>query len=163
MTAPIKQNNINTRLAIGSLVVAASTLVGIAANEGYVGQTYQDSGKVQTIGFGETKGVKAGQTTTPVRALIVLNQSINTYADGVRNCVSVPLYQYEFDAYVDLAYNVGVNAFCKSPIAIKANQQDYDGACSAMLGWFVHDHQGNFNAGLVNRRKQEYATCKGQS
>jgi len=163
MTAPIKQNNTNTRLAVGSLVVAASTLVGIAMNEGYVGQAYQDSGKVQTIGFGETKGVKAGQTTTPVRALVQLDKSINEYAKGVQDCVQVPLYQYEFDSYVDVAYNVGITAFCHSPIVAKANAQDYDGACNVMLGWYVHDRQGHFVPGLVNRRKSEYATCKGQT
>lgn len=162
MTEPIKQNT-SARIAIGSLVVAASTLVGIASNEGYVGHAYKDSGGVYTMGYGETNGVKASDTTTPVRALVQLNKSVNYYAQGVRDCVPVPLYQYEFDAYVDLAYNVGVTAFCHSPIAVKANAQDYDGACKAMLSWYVHDRDGHFVPGLVQRRKKEYATCKGQS
>jgi len=163
MTDPIKQNTIGTRVAIGSLVVASTTLVGIAVNEGYVGHAYQDSGHVQTIGFGETNGVQAGQKTTPVRALIQLNKSVNAYAQGVQHCVRVPLYQYEFDAYVDVAYNVGITAFCKSPIVTYANSQNYDAACNAILGWYVHDHAGNFVPGLVQRRTNEYKTCKGNT
>ena len=150
------------RVAIASLVVAGSTLVGIAVNEGYVGQAKPDSGGVQTYGFGETVGVKAGDKTDPVRALVRLESSVDVYAKGVKSCVRVPLYQYEFNAYVDLAYNVGVNAFCKSPIAEKANAEDYYGACEAMLAWYVHDKKGHLVQGLVNRRMKEYKTCKGE-
>lgn len=150
------------RVAIATLVVAASTLVGIAVNENYVGKTTIDPGGASFIGFGESQGATPGATTTPVRALVQLNRSVNVYADGVRNCIKVPLYQYEFDSYVDVAYNVGVNAFCKSPIAAKANQQDYRGACEAMLNWYTHDHQGHVLSGLINRRKNEYSTCTGQ-
>ena len=164
MTEPIiEQRTPKIRVAVASLVVAASTLVGIAVNEGYSSKAYYDSGHVATDGFGQADGVKITDTTTPVRALVQLNNSVSTYAQGVRNCIHVPLFQYEFDSYVDTAYNVGVNAFCKSPIAAKANQMDYQGACNAMLGWYVHDHQGHLIAGLVKRRQKEYLTCMGQS
>jgi len=164
MSEPIKeQSTPKFRVAAASLVVAASTLVGIAVNEGYSSKAYYDSGHVATDGFGQADGVKITDTTTPVRALIQLEKSVNIYAQGVRNCIQAPLFQYEFDSYTDLAYNVGVNAFCKSPIAVKANQQDYQGACNAMLGWYIHDHQGHLIPGLVSRRQKEYSTCIGQS
>jgi lysozyme len=158
----MSQPNNAPRTLIASLVVAASTLVGIAMNEGYVGQAKPDSGGVQTIGFGETVGVKAGDKTDPVRALVKLESSVNVYANGVKSCINVPLYQYEFDAYVDLAYNTGVNGFCQSPVSEKANAGDYFGACEAMLAWRVHDRQGHLIQGLINRRMKEYKKCKGE-
>ena len=58
------------RMAVGGLAISATTLIGLAVNEGYLGAAYQDMGGVWTIGFGETQGVKQGQKTDPVRALI---------------------------------------------------------------------------------------------
>ena len=151
------------RMAVASLVLSASALIGIAVSEGYVGQTYYDSGRVASLGFGETQGVTPGQTTTPVRALVNLGRSVDLYAQGVRSCVKVPLFQYEFDAYVDLAYNVGVKGFCTSPVLDKVNRQDYLGACQELLTTHLNDHLGNLSQGLINRRNSEYQTCIGAS
>lgn len=106
-----------TRIVAAALVVSATCLIGIAGREQYRSAAYQDSGGVWTVGYGETKGVKKGDKTTPERALIQLNSSVNQYASKIRSCLGdVPLYQHEFDAYVDLAYNVGADAVCKSSI-----------------------------------------------
>jgi lysozyme len=147
------------RVAVASLVVSASTLVGIAFHEGYLGTAYKDVTGVATIGFGETKDVKMGQTTDPVRALIRLEASANEHAKGIAKCIKVPLYQYEFDAYVDFAYNVGVGAFCNSTLNKKLNSGDYAGACSELLRW--NRAGGQVLAGLTKRRQAEYQTCMG--
>ena len=91
-----------TRNTILTLAVSAVGLVGIATFEGYRGDAYRDSVGVPTIGYGETSGVKMGQKTTPERALVQLLVSAEKHAKGVRKCVTVPLYQHEFDAYVSL-------------------------------------------------------------
>ena len=44
------------RVAAGTLVVSAATLVGVAMHEGYNDTAYKDSVGVETIGFGETAG-----------------------------------------------------------------------------------------------------------
>jgi lysozyme len=128
-------------------------------NEGFIPTAYQDTGGVWTIGYGETENVRPGQTTTPQRALIKLQVTVDANAQGVVSCIKVPLYQNEFDAYVDLAYNVGVPAFCNSVIAKKANAGDYEGACKAIEGWYVHDKRGNKLSGLVHRRHEESVKC----
>lgn len=176
-TPPSRTSLTPIRMAIAALSVSGAALVGLAVSEGYSGRAYNDTGGVPTLGFGETKGVVAGQTTDPVRALIVLSKSVDGYAAGVKKCVSVPLYQYEFDAYVDVAYNVGVSGFCNSEIAKRANAQDYAGACAAIVGdtftttpdgkkvpnpsWRIHDRQGHLLQGLKNRRTKEYNVCIG--
>ena len=149
-----------TRVAVASLVVSAAALVGIALNEGYVGTAYKDVVGIPTIGFGETKGVVIGQTTTPTRALVQLDKSIDAHARGMASCIKVPLSQNEYDAYVSFTYNVGVGAFCSSGLAKKLNAGDYEGACKELLKW--DKAGGKVYPGLTRRRQEEYKKCIGE-
>lgn len=147
------------RTAVASLVISASLLIGIAAHEGYVGNTYLDAVGIPTIGFGETKGVKPNQKTDPVRALIQLDKSINEHAAGMSECIKVPISQQEYDAYISFTYNVGVRAFCTSTLNKKLNAMDYAGACKELLKW--DKAGGKVLPGLTKRRQEEYKTCIG--
>lgn len=149
------------RVGITSLSVSAVALVAVAVFEGYRGSAYQPipNDKI-TIGFGATDGVKPGQTTDPVRALIRLQKDADEHAKGVKNCVRVPLYQHEFDAYVSFTFNVGVGAFCKSTLVMKLNAGDYAGACAELDRWVYA--QGQKLNGLVIRRANERAMCEGK-
>lgn len=147
------------RQAVAALVISATTLVGIAVHEGYVGQTYLDAVGVPTIGFGETKGVKPGQTTTPTRALVQLLKSADEHAKGMTACITVPLHQHEYDAYLSFTYNVGVGAFCRSTLNKKLNAGDYDGACAELLKW--DKAGGKVLPGLTKRRQEEFKQCRG--
>ena len=103
-----------------------------------------------------------GDTTTPVRALVRLMDEVDSiYAQGVRNCVTVPLHQHEFSAYVSFTYNVGVSAFCKSTLVKKLNAEDYDGACAELSNW-VYGPGKKKLGGLVKRRAEERAICEGR-
>lgn len=148
------------RSTIAALVVSASTLVGIALHEGYQSQTYRDAVGISTIGFGETKNVQMGQKTTPERALVTLLESAQSHGDQIKQCIKVPLYQNEYDAYVSFAYNVGTGSFCKSTLVKKLNAQDYEGACKELLRW--NRAGGKVLPGLTKRREQEYRLCTGQ-
>jgi lysozyme len=87
------------------MVLAASTLVGIALHEDYKDEAYIPApGDVPTIGFGTTTGVRMGDRTTPTRSLVrLLDEVEGVYAAGVKRCVTAPLYQHEDEAYVSLA------------------------------------------------------------
>lgn len=150
---------LKTRVAATALVASASVLVGVAMHEGYSGTTYKDIGGVNTIGFGETKGVKENQKTDPVRALVQLEKSLDEHAKGMINCIHVPISQGEYDAYLDFTYNVGVTNFCTSTLNRKLNQRDYDGACKELLKW--NKAGGKVLPGLVKRRQEEYEKCSG--
>lgn len=147
------------RKAAASFVVSASALVGLAVYEGYLPHAYQDVAGVWTIGFGETQGVRPGQTTTPIRAMVQLLDSANDHAKGMVECIHVPIAQHEFDAYLSFTYNVGVGAFCGSTLVKKLNSGDYAGACKELLRWVYAG--GRQVQGLVNRRQKEYDTCIG--
>ena len=148
------------RQAVAALAISAAALVGIASHEAFRGTTYKDSGGIPTLGYGETKGVVTGQTTTPERALKTLLNSTNEHAQVMSGCITVPLYQHEFDAYLSFTYNVGTGAFCRSTLVKKLNAGDYTGACKELLKW---DKVGNKQlVGLTKRRQAEYFTCIGQ-
>jgi lysozyme len=147
------------RTAAATLIASASVLVSIAVHEGYSGTSYKDTAGVQTIGFGQADGTKARQTTNPVRALQVLEDSLDSHAKGMVACIHVPISQGEYDAYLDFTYNVGVSAFCHSTLNKKLNSGDYDGACKELLKW--DKAGGKVLPGLVKRRQEEYAQCLG--
>lgn len=151
---------IHPRIIAAALALSAAGLIGLANYEGYEGKAYSPvKGDVPTIGFGETKGVKLGDTTTPVRALIRLGQSVTTYERAVKDCAPVPMHQHEYDAFVSLAYNIGGKAFCSSAVAKRLNAGDYAGACDAILMW--SKFKGKPLAGLTKRRQAERQQCRG--
>lgn len=149
------------RHSIAALVVSAATFVGIAMHEGYRDEAYIPvKGDVPTIGFGNTEGVQLGDKTDPVRALIRLQQSADQYANAVKRCAPVPMYQHEFNAYVSLTYNIGQGAFCSSTLARKLVAGDYAGACDEILRW--DKFRGKPLPGLTKRRQQEHRLCRGE-
>lgn len=152
------------RVHIASLVLSAASLIGIAAHEGYRDKAYIPvAGDRPTLGFGDAQGVKLGDKTDPIRALIRLNQQTETFQKQMRQCIgNVPLHQYEWDAYVSLTFNIGSDAFCKSTLVKMLNQTppDYAAACTQILRW--DKFQGKPLAGLTKRRQEEYTKCIGQ-
>ena len=152
------------------LALSAAGLVGIAVDEGYTTRAIPDPVKgtaVPTIGFGTTRGVKMGDTTTPVKALVRKLADVQQFEGALKTCVTAPLHQHEYDVYVNLAYNIGPNAFCKSTLVKKLNTLDYAGACDAILMWkrvggTDCSEPGNRTCpGLWARRLRLHAQCLG--
>lgn len=150
------------RIVVAALTLSASALVGIAVHEGYRGDAYTPvRGDVPTIGFGDTHGVKPGDKTDPVRALIRLNAHVENFQRQLRACIGdVPMYQHEWDAIVSWAYNVGPQAACQSTLVKKIKARDYAGACAELLRW--DKFQGRALPGLTARRQAEYRQCMGE-
>lgn len=152
--------SIKQRITVAALSLSAAGLIGIAGYEGYRDTAYNDGVGVQTIGFGATAGVKKGDKTDPVRALIRLGQDADAHERRLRACITAPLYQHEWDAYVSWAYNVGTGAACGSTLVRKLNAGDYTGACNELPRW--NRAGGRVLAGLTKRREAERALCLGQ-
>jgi len=148
------------RTKVAALSLSAAALVGLALHEGYRENAYIPvPGDVPTIGFGTTQDVELGDKTTPERALVRLLKDANKFESAIQTCVKVPLYQYEYDAYVSLTYNIGPRAFCGSTLVRKLNQSDYSGACLEILKW--DKFKGKPLPGLTKRRQEEYLKCIG--
>lgn len=160
LTRLARQSGEASRSFIGVLALSAMGLVGIAGYEGYSDKAIIPvPGDVPTVGFGTTQGVKLGDTTTPSKALRRLLSDADNASDGVRRCVTVPLTQGEFDAYVSLSYNIGTTAFCESTLVKLLNLAQYNAACAQILRW--DKAGGKPLAGLTTRRRSEYLTCMG--
>lgn len=119
---------------------------------------YQDSVGVWTIGYGWTqaidgKPVAKGMVITQQKADDLLKQGVVQYENGVNSLVKVQLNQNQFDALVDFAYNLGVNALKGSTLLKKLNTGDYAGAANEFTKW--NKAGGKELAGLMRRREAE--------
>lgn len=151
----------NSRIILASLSLSAAAFVGLVQYEGWCGTAcIPVPGDVPTLGFGTTEGVKLGDTITPPKAVQRALQDVAKFEGAVKQCVKVPLHQYEYDAYISLSYNIGPTAFCGSTLVRVLNAGDYTEACKNILKW--DKFKGKPLRGLTLRRQSEYKTCTGE-
>lgn len=149
------------RRQIAALSLSAAALVTLVVSEGYRPDAHHPvEGDVLTIGYGTTRGVREGDTTDPVSALQMALVDVGRFEGALKQCVTVPVYQHEYDAYVQLAYNIGAGAFCSSTLVRLLNAEDYAGACEQILRW--DRFRGKPLNGLTLRRQREYQQCIGE-
>ena len=158
----------SARTAVAALALSATALVAIVASEGYT-----DSAVVPvkndrpTMGYGSTfhedgRPVKMGDTTTPVRALVLAQKHISKDEAAFRKCAGgILLHQHEYDAIMEWVYNVGPLAACSSTLMKKLSAGDYSGACNELRRWTFAG--GREVRGLVLRRERERLRCLGRS
>lgn len=157
--------SIRQRVVIGALSLSAAGFAYLALDEGYTDRAVIPvPGDVPTIGIGSTRRddgtpVRMGDRITPPQAIRRAVADIARDENKIRECVTVPLHQYEYDAAVRLAYNIGASAFCKSTVVRRWNAGDYAGGCDAFLLW--NKAGGRVVQGLVNRREDERRQCLG--
>ncbi|SOD41307.1 glycoside hydrolase family protein [Nitrosovibrio sp. Nv4] len=159
------------RAAVAVLAFSAAGAVGLALDEYYTSEAIIPvPGDVPTLGFGSTKGVRMGDTTTPPKALRRFISEIKTDYEGpLKKCLTGQLSQSEYDTLVKESYNAGAGAICRE-IAPKFNaaktEEDYAAACDSFIGWreTVKGKSCRVRAndcyGLVVRRKAASESCK---
>lgn len=98
------------------LSLSAAGTSFIAQWEGFVATPYNDPGGNCTVGYGHlihqnncTAAERARPAITPAQGQALLRKDVNTaFVPAIRRGIpKTPLHQYEFDALVDWAYNVG--------------------------------------------------------
>lgn len=130
-----------TRRAIAGLSLSAAAFVGLVAHEGYSDRAIVPvEGDRPTVGFGSTfrddgTPVKMGDTITPPRAVARSYAHIQKDESQLRQCITAPLHQLEYDLLVDHAYQFGAGATCNSTVVRLTNAQRYREACEAHLMW----------------------------
>jgi len=149
------------RRGLVAIIGAAAAAAVIALTGGFEGTkltTYKDIGGVLTYCTGATEDAQWGKTYTPDECKAQLDRDLARHAEGVIACVHVPLTDGQKVAFVDAAYNIGVQAFCGSSMARKANAGDMPGACAALSMW--DKVGGKPVAGLTRRRTAERKLCE---
>ena len=114
---------------------------------------YQDSVGVWTIGYGHTKGVYDGMTITQDHAEQMLLSELEEYEGYIKDMVTVPLTQNQFDALVVWVYNLGPTNFRNSTLLKELNAGNYNAAGQELTRW--NKAGGKVLAGLVKRREAE--------
>lgn len=121
--------------------------------EGFRDKAYQDIVGIWTIGFGFTKGVKQGDTTTLAESITRLRSELKDYEDVINEVCTVVPNQNEFDAMCSLAWNIGVGGIRKSSVIKAHNRGDKDAAAAAFLLW--NKAGGKQVRALTTRRRAE--------
>ena len=142
------------------LTVAGSLAIGLVGGyEGLRTHAYRDVVGVPTVCFGETRGVKMGDSYTVDECKVMLGDALIEFETGMRRCMvrpdSVPDKSYV--AFLSFTYNVGVGAFCRSTLARKLNSGDLRGACNELPKW--NRAGGRVIRGLTRRRAEERQLC----
>jgi lysozyme len=132
--------------------------------EGFRGQMYNDPVGHATIGFGHlvhhgpingSEPAEFKRGITRERALELLIKDADSAAGAISNGVKVKLTQFQADALISFAFNVGNGAFGESTLLRLLNQGDYDSVPAQLNRWTKAS--GRTLPGLVTRRKAEGA------
>lgn len=117
--------------------------------------SYQDVGKVWTVGWGSTgPHIGQGLTISQAQADAWLREDVDKFAVGVADALKVSVNQNQFDALVSFAYNVGLGALRSSTLLKLLNDKaDANVVASEFLKWVNVD--GVPYDGLKNRRNAE--------
>lgn len=158
MADAIKKPGRRGLAAIVGAAAAAALLLFTPVQEGRVLKTYRDIGGVLTYCDGATESAQWGKTYTPAECDAQLDRDLERHAEGIAKCIPMDnLTIGQRVAFVDVAFNIGVAAFCSSSMARRANAGDMVGACNALLLW--NKAGGKVVAGLTNRRQRERELC----
>ena len=157
--APLKALVQSPKTIGASLVLAGASLIAlIAGHEGTRYTPYRDIAGVLTVCEGITgAGVITGKTYTRAECDALIQERVLIAGRGVLSCVKVPLNQNQYNAFTDLAYNIGTTAFCKSSILNQLNQRNYAEACNRIA--LYNKAGGKVVQGLVTRREAERNLC----
>lgn len=128
------------RSHVGGLSLSAAALVALIIAEGYSDKAIiPTKNDVPTVGFGSTyhadgTRVRMGDTIDPVRAVATaythISKDERLFRDSIPN---VPLYQAEYDVYMDFTYQYGIGNWMVSSMRSHLIRGEYQKACDALL------------------------------
>jgi len=152
--------SIRNKLVVGvTAAVIATTTPFIAKWEGLETTAYRDIVGVPTVCYGETRGVRMGDTYTKEECLSMLNRAVGEYYKNLQPYMpnkNIPVGVQA--SLLELAYNVGVESVGNSTMMKLANAGKYKEACQQLDRWIKAD--GKTVQGLKNRRAEsKIALC----
>jgi|TARA_B110000908_G_scaffold153592_1_gene190260 GH24 family phage-related lysozyme (muramidase) len=121
--------------------------------------SYRCAAGVWTIGWGSTKGIRSGMKITVEEAEEKLRDDLKTAESAVKQHVSVPLSQGQYDALVSFIFNLGSGNFRSSSLLKRLNRGLYDDVPEQLLRWNKARVGGKLTVlrGLTRRRAAEAA------
>jgi lysozyme len=159
------------RWVASGLSLSAAGLVALISHEGYTDRAIIPvQGDRPTVGFGSTfrddgSPVRMGDTITPPQAVARTLAHIQRDETRLRQCVTAPVSQVEYDLLVSFAYQYGAVATCNSTLVRLVNQRRYAEACEQYERWrFVAGRDcalpGSGCRGVAIRAKERADKCR---
>lgn len=148
-----------SRLRKGGLAAVLSVSL-ISSAEGLRLNAYPDPATGRepwTVCYGETAGVKRGDRHTIAECKAMLAASLEGYATKLEACITRPMPDTTYAAFLSLSYNIGSSGFCRSSVARLWNAGQGRAACDAMMKF--NRAAGVVFPGLTRRRAEERALC----
>lgn len=149
---------LNKKLTAGvAAVVIATATPFIAKWEGLETTAYKDIVGVPTVCYGETRGVKMGDTYSKAQCFAMLEDGVADFYAKLQPCMinkNIPVGVQA--SMLELSYNVGIGATCKSTMMKLANAGRYKDACNELGKWVKAG--GRTIKGLENRRADSKVT-----
>lgn len=146
----ISDEGLQFMAVLESGVVSGTNWQGQKVIDGMILKVYDDGYGISTVGMGHkvgtTDGIKLGDTITIEQACSFSRNDLADVEGVINRLVSVPLYQYEYDALVSVLFNTGIfrGKHDSSPqtrserISDIVNDGDYESA-SKFLESFIAD------------------------
>jgi lysozyme len=138
----------------------------LAHHEGVRRKPYRCPAGLWTVGVGHLIGDGRSlpdswnRTFSLEEVYAILAQDVVRFERGVSRLITLPLKQYEFDAILSFAFNLGLGTLQKSTLRQKLNRGDKEGAIESLLKY--NKAGGKVLKGLDNRRKDEAALFMGK-
>ncbi|MEO1475991.1 MAG: lysozyme [Pseudomonadota bacterium] len=132
----------------------------IKSFEGFHRRAMPLGGGRWVIGYGHTKGARAGVGILQSDAEAVLREyDLPPIEKELQSLVHAPLTQNQFDALVSFAFNIGIDGFRNSAVLAHLNAGEHLQAADAMGAWRVAEVNGQtlLIDALVRRRAAETA------
>jgi lysozyme len=124
--------NIPSSTKLKAIVLAVGLLAGV---EGLRLTSYQDTGGVWTICYGETKGVQRDQKATKEQCWSMLQKEAAATLDAISPYLPSNLNSNQYAALTSFCYNVGVYNCLTSTLFKYINRGDYVAAQKEFGRW----------------------------
>lgn len=147
------------KVGIASVLTLAIATPFVMKWEGLKTTTYRDVVGIPTVCYGETgPHIRMGMQFTREECRAMLDRRVLQYARRLDACIATPLTPYQGAAVLELGYNVGTTAVCRSTLARMIREgQPASAWCPQLRRWVFA--QGRKYRGLVNRREDSLLMC----
>jgi lysozyme len=149
------------------MTISDAGIAVLREREGCRLEAYLDSVGVWTIGVGHTAAAGppepcAGMTITQQEADELFDEDLDDYEEAVREAITAPMTQCQFDAFVSICFNIGQGGFAGASFVLFFNTDDIPACADAILWWdkppeIIPRRQGEhvqFLGGYVARVKE---------
>jgi lysozyme len=158
-STPKASSRTTTVAGIVTSAFLAAAIPFVGQWEGLRTTAYQDIVGVWTVCYGETRGVRPGDTYTKAECDDMLAREILAFDAALTRCApSLPTLPVGARvAFVSWSYNVGTGAACRSTLVRHLNAGNVEAACKELPRW--NRAGGQVVRGLTNRRISERDMC----